>query len=39
MGQGPGREGIGAEPLVDEGERRLHIGIGDVGIHGLDLVG
>ncbi len=34
----PGREGVGAEPLVDERERRLEVGIGEIGEHRLDLV-
>ncbi len=35
----PRRERVGGEPLVDEGQRRLHQGVGHVGEHGLDLVG
>ena len=39
VGQRPRREGVGAEPLVDEGQRRLDVGVGKIGEHALDLVG
>jgi hypothetical protein len=38
MGERPGREGVGAEALVDQGQRRLHVGILEVGEHRRDLV-
>ena len=37
--QRPRREGVGAEPRVDEGERRLEVRVRQVGEHRLDLVG
>ena len=36
--QRPRRERVGAEPLVHEGQRRLHVGIDEVRIHRRDLV-
>jgi hypothetical protein len=39
MGQRPRRERVGAEPLVHQRQRGLHVGIGQVGEHRLDLVG
>jgi hypothetical protein len=38
MSQWPRRERVGAEALVHEGEGGLHRGIGQVGVHLLDLV-
>ncbi len=35
----PGRERVGAEPLVHERQRGLDVGIRHVRVHGLDLVG
>ena len=34
----PRREGVGAEPLVHERERRLEVGIREIGVHRLDLI-
>ena len=39
MGERPRREGVRAEPLVHQRERRLHVPIGEVGEHRLDLAG
>ena len=39
MRERPGRERVRAEALVHERERRLHVGIGEIRIHRLDLVG
>ena len=39
MRQRPRRERVGAEPLVHEGQRRLQLGVGEVGEHRRDLVG